>query len=409
MFCISISHKRAPAQIREKYALGPEKREEFTKYLMDKGLWNGGVVLCTCNRTELYFSTDTSSDGAADITVLEQVQKEFALFLGTSYRQMLSYLNVYEGNMAVTHLFKVCGGLESKILGEDEILRQVKEAYEQSEEWHAADYEINMVFQRAIGCAKKIKTDTKISSVPVSITTIVANEAADFNIGGKNEAKASGDCDETAKKDFIKKNVLILGLSGKIGGTIAKNLMCKQGINIIGTIRNYNDAIDYASVYEQVQIIPFSSRYDWLDKADVVISATSSPHYTLCADEVCESIHEEKNRLFIDLAMPRDIDPDIADIDKITLYNIDYFETVSKENTSHKLAKVERAEFIMKEEIQDLLKELTFHKYYSHIGEWKDAFGRVSFEKMIFTLKKELDVDSMKTVFDTFDNLKKWI
>ncbi len=409
MFCISISHKRAPAQIREKYALGPEKREEFTKYLTDKGLWNGGVVLCTCNRTELYFSTDTSSDGAADITVLEQVQKEFALFLGTSYRQMLSYLNVYEGNMAVTHLFKVCGGLESKILGEDEILRQVKEAYEQSEEWHAADYEINMVFQRAIGCAKKIKTDTKISSVPVSITTIVANEAADFNIGGKNEAKASGDCDETAKKDFIKKNVLILGLSGKIGGTIAKNLMCKQGINIIGTIRNYNDAIDYASVYEQVQIIPFSSRYDWLDKADVVISATSSPHYTLCADEVCESIHEEKNRLFIDLAMPRDIDPDIADIDKITLYNIDYFETVSKENTSHKLAKVERAEFIMKEEIQDLLKELTFHKYYSHIGEWKDAFGRVSFEKMIFTLKKELDVDSMKTVFDTFDNLKKWI
>ena len=185
--------------------------------------------------------------------------------------------------------------------------------------------------------------------------------------------------------------------------------MCKQGINIIGTIRNYNDAIDYASVYEQVQIIPFSSRYDWLDKADVVISATSSPHYTLCADEVCESIHEKKNRLFIDLAMPRDIDPDIADIDKITLYNIDYFETVSKENTSHKLAKVERAEFIMKEEIQELLKELTFHKYYSHISGWKDAFERVSFEKMIFTLKKELDVDSMKTVFDTFDNLKKWI
>ena len=116
---------------------------------------------------------------------------------------MLSYLNVYEGNMAVTHLFKVCGGLESKILGEDEILRQVKEAYEQSEEWHAADYEINMVFQRAIGCAKKIKTDTKISSVPVSITTIVANEAADFNIGGKNEVKASGDCDETAKKAML--------------------------------------------------------------------------------------------------------------------------------------------------------------------------------------------------------------
>ena len=133
-------------------------------------------MLCTCNRSELYFSSTKAEEERE--AVIERVEEQFAAYKQVAKEEFLRYLNVFEGDLATTHLFKVCGGFESKILGEDEILRQVKEAYEEAKENGTTGYELNMTFQKAIASAKRIKTHTEISNMPISIATLVANEVA---------------------------------------------------------------------------------------------------------------------------------------------------------------------------------------------------------------------------------------
>lgn len=384
MYCISISHKRAPAYIREQYAFTKAEQSEFIKKLTRDTVVDGAVILCTCNRSELYFSSKEQKEEE----LIDRVKTAFAAYKQIPKEEFLRYLNVYEGEAAITHLFKVCGGFESKILGEDEILRQVKEAYEQAKELDTTEYELNMVFQKAIACAKKIKTDTELSHMPVSIATLTANEVFHFEKEGK-------------------KTVLLMGLSGKIGGDVAKNLCSKKEVTILGTARSVQKLHHHES--NQIKIIPYADRYEYVNEADVIISATSSPHYTLCANETVEALKETKTRLFLDLAMPRDLDPEITKIEGASLRNIDYFDTVSKQNGSLKLEELDRATLIMEEEREELLKELIFHGYREQIPEWKSVFEEVPLEKILYRMKKKSDTKSLQTVLQVFGELSSWV
>ena len=177
LFVLSISHKQAPVQIRSQFAFDREQTEDFLARMRGiEGVW-GAVLVSTCNRTEVYYSGDASAGDA--------VQRLLADAKGADIHVLRRFFRSYQGERAVIHLFRVAAGLDSRVLGEDEILGQIRDAYNTACGAHATDYYIHALFQRALGCAKQIKTKTCLSKSSVSIATLSASEAARFKEGVK--------------------------------------------------------------------------------------------------------------------------------------------------------------------------------------------------------------------------------
>lgn len=382
MQCISISHKKADAAIRSCFALSMTEQEQLREKIFARTGIDGIVILCTCNRFELYYSTKETRQ-------LRQMQETLATYKNRTVEELLPYINCYVGDQAIIHLFKVCSGLESKILGEDEILHQAKQAFLRAKEMGHTSYEINVIFQHAITAAKKGKAETKVSKEAVSIATLVGNEVHQFHKGDK-------------------KNVLIIGITGKIASDTAKNLLSRKNITIRGTVRSHNSFFDYVLTNERIKLVEYKTRYDNLSWADVVISATASPHYTITYEEAKQREIESKERLLIDLAIPRDIDPAMKNISGTTLRNIDYFETVSKEHQLVKGEEIKDVRLILQNEINITRKELLFHAYLHKIPEWQRDLEEIGLNKFFYQIKKHMEYEEMEAVLHAFDGIKLW-
>lgn len=346
--CISISHKNANVAVREKLAFSGREQEKFIR--------NNMVILSTCNRTEFYF-TDCSVSSTA---------REICGFKGFPYDDFKKIMKVYTGDGAVLNLYRVACGLESEILGEDEILGQVKAAYYFAHERVKLSYEINTVFKGAVTAAKKIKTETLMSKSAVSIGTLVAGFIHSRGL----------------------KKALVIGISGKTGTIIAKNLLSYKDIAVSATLRDRRE--DYIKL-SNVSYIPYSERYKYMGETDVVISATTSPHYTVTAGEILRQ--GIKGKVFIDLAVPRDIDEDISEND---IYNIDYFKTLSETNSGIKLKERDRVNIIIEEMLDELNKELFFH---SLLGELEE-FDKYSPKQLIYKARDGLSASEFKKLID---------
>lgn len=383
MYCLSVSHKMAPVTIREQFAFREEEKREFIEILSGKEAITGIVVLCTCNRSEIYVSGTKQA--------VSELQQELAEFKKVRLEEVLKYLNIYNGESAIGHLFKVTCGFDSMVLGEDEILGQVKEAYQISKDMKTVDYEMNVLFQRAVSCAKRIKTDTNLSKTPLSIATLVANEVFHFENG--NECK----------------KVMVIGMSGKMGTTITKNLISKQGIEVTGTVRKHNECLTVNIQSDYVKAVDYKERYQYMDDMDIVISATLGPHYTITYEDLSKVLKDKKKRLFIDVAVPVDMDASIERLEGLTLFDIDYFETLSKNNTDIKLRELDLANAIMEEELDAAIKEVVFHPYIRRMDELKAAFTGKRLESLLFRVRDQLKSDELKVVLKTLDDLESWI
>lgn len=385
MYCISVSYKKAPADIRGRFAFDADEKEELAGRLRESGAVEGCVVLCTCNRSEVYLS-----GGKAAIRAL---QEAVASVKAIPQQELLKYLNIYSGDRATAHLFKVCCGFDSMVLGEDEILGQVRDAYQAALEKKDVDYELNVLFQRAIACAKRIRTDTRISTTPLSVATLVANEVFHF------------------PKDGVKQ-VMIIGITGKMGTTIAKNILAKPGIQVTGTVRSHRAVLDFAPKGDRVKLVDYRDRYQYAADMDIVISATTSPHYTITRDEFSRAMGEgeaERPRLLIDLAVPLDMDPEAARLPGVTLRDIDYFDTLSRNNEQIRLKELDRARAIMEEDLDGAVKEIMFHPYIGRLAKLRAAFAGKSPESLLFTVRDRVDSEELKVVLKVLDNLETWV
>lgn len=382
MYCISVSHKKAPVAIREKFAFTAEEKENFIHLIKDEESMKGCVVLCTCNRSEIYVSGTKQAAGILQRKVAEykQIQQE----------ELLKYLNIYGGDQAISHLFKVCCGFDSMVLGEDEILGQVKEAYQMSLLQKAADYELNILFQRAITCAKKIKTDTNLSRTPLSIATLVANEVFRFEKDGE-------------------KKVMVIGMTGKMGSTITKNILSKPGILVTGTVRSHKSELQLETKSDRIAVVDYHDRYSHMGEADIVISATAGPHYTVTYEGLADNAVDGKKRLYMDVAVPMDMDPEIRKIEGMTLYDIDYFETLSKNNTQIKIKELDRAQAIMEEELDSAVKEVAFHPFIQKIPQLKRTLEGKSLDTLLFKIRDHVDSEELKVILKTLNSLDSWL
>ncbi len=366
MFCVSISHRLADISIRERLAFTDIEKTNFT---ISVSTYTNIIILSTCNRTELY------SDRGDTKYILDKLCD----FKDISLAELKNYVNIYEGDKGIKHLYRVACGIDSMLLGEDEILGQVKDAYYFANGIRDVGYELHTIFRGAITCAKKIKTDTRISKTSVSVGTLVGNMLAERGV----------------------KNVLVIGIRGKIGEISAKNI-ASHGIKVIGTSRMHS--ADKAMGHSSFDTVPYSERYAYIDKVDGVVSATSSPHYTLTYSRIIK--HTDKPKIYIDLAVPRDIDEDIVNIDGSELYNIDHFKELAENNNKIKLREADRAELIIEEMTDNVIKELYFHSILKDMGNIRSNMEALGYERIIYKARDNMSFKEFKKFMDIFSKEK---
>ena len=370
MECISISHKTAKSMERQRCFIPKERTEDFLREIMALDGVGQCVVLSTCNRTEIYVQGEGNR-----FKGLEAVMAEAS---GSDGEWIRSLARRYQGRKALGHLFRVVCGMESMVIGEDEILGQARDAYMYAKEAGYTGYELNSVFQAALTCAKRVKTQTMISKTSVSVATLAANEI--FRLPVQH------------------KTVLLMGSSGQMGGIILKDLLSQENIRIITTVRSHNGR--YQSLDPRVENVDYRKRYDYLEEADAVVSATSSPHYTLTAGRVREAVGTSKARLFLDISMPPDLDAEIAAIENCRLVSLDDINRLAEENNRLKQQAIMDAEEILSEELEKLCKVLAFHRFIEKDSRWKERYQEYSAEKLIYKLRDGLDSASFEAVLD---------
>jgi len=354
MNVLSISSKTAPVEVRRRLSFDESEKTAFIKEALDCKIMSQCVLVSTCNRCEVYFEGD-----------IRKTERFLASFKGAEEEKLKKYYNIYTAENAVSHLLKVACGMDSVILGEDEILGQIKDAFFLSQKAGATAFEFNTVFKLAVTAAKKIKTNTLLSKTPVSYGTLAANIV--FSL-----PKAE-------------KTVLIIGISGKIGSISAKNILSKPNIRVIGTIRRHNGEGIITSD-KRVTTVPFDERYKYINEADVIISATSSPHYTITKDELLK--YTSGKRIFIDLAVVPDIDEEVGTLEGCTLYTIDYFKTLAEKNNNIKLREAANINELIEAEKDEIIKELLFRKIIDVCPDVKRLADEKGIERMFYFLRK---------------------
>lgn len=337
---ISISHKTAPLSVRERFAFSKEQQAGILQELYGGVCIDECVIVSTCNRTEVYTWCQNSR---REREVYEYVQS--VLLRSAGVHDMADIGNIfrfYGGEKAIHHLFLVACGLDSMVIGEDQILGQVKDAWKQAADLKVCSTYLNTFFRYAVTAAKRVKTDTQLSKTPMS-TAIICIRAAQEYLGTLDH-----------------KNVMIIGASGKIGSVVLKNLLSDYRANVFVTTR---DAVpkDCRAVFhhgrESVSyaLIPYEKRYEYLGDMDVVISATSSPHYTLTYDSVEKYLvfdrdgESVKPRAFMDLAVPLDIESRIGTLPGVMCSNIDDFGKTASSNNEIRLREAAFAQTILEE------------------------------------------------------------
>ncbi|NLL29922.1 MAG: glutamyl-tRNA reductase [Clostridiales bacterium] len=307
--------KNIGVKIREKLAISQKKREEYTKKLLE--YFDEVVILSTCNRTEIYFNGSLKEE--------EGLKKIFEI-LGwdIELKEACFYL---EEKGAVRHLMEVVCGFHSRILGEDQILGQIKEAYFSAYKIGAVKNELQRLFQEAITCGKKFRTEGKLYEIPVSSASIAVNEAI------KKGAK----------------NIMVIGY-GEVGKLVFKYAL-SNNINELNLIVRNVEKIQGIED-KRVKVINYQEGRKIINDMDAVISCTSAPHLIIEKEHINE---EGKKLIIFDLALPRDIDEKIKDFKRIELYDIDDISSMDDENKKIRKERMEEFRSIINKYIDDYL------------------------------------------------------
>jgi glutamyl-tRNA reductase len=324
-FCyIGINYRQANLDVRDKISFTDSQKMDFMQRAGELGVGQS-IVLSTCNRSEVFFFAGEE----------KQMAQMKELYLGMFPEVCLEgLLEQKNGREAIAYFFRIAAGLESMVLGEDQILGQVKEAAELS---HALGYsgkELNYVVRQGITYAKKIKTELKISEQPLSVSYIgIQRTNAICPISGKH--------------------ALVIG-SGKTAALSLRYLYEYGAGQVHVCSRTLSHARDLLEEFPQLSVIPYEKRYEVLTECDIVISATASPHLVIQKDKMTV-LHP---MIFLDLAAPRDIDPAVEQDSRVTLINLDTLEQIAGENHRKRESLVEEGNRLIESATEETIEWL---------------------------------------------------
>ncbi len=310
IYLVGLNAKTHTVEEREKYALLNQQIVNRNNALIEDGLVSEIVTLSTCNRVEHYFVTELAVESVTNKLFNCDIPKD---------------LYILENSEASHHLFRVVSGLDSEIVGENEILGQVKKAYFLAQENDLTAKQLNVLFQKAISVGKRVRTVTDISKCSVSTDGIILDKI------------------KKRYRQLSEITVLLIG-AGDISRSIAMSLHKKGVRNILISNRSQERGTLLAQEMESVYI-PLDELHNTLSLADVIISSTSAPHYIITKDH--ESFINNDDKILVDLAVPRDIAPEVEDMNNITLINIDNISTLSCLNKAKRENEVNKAHQVL--------------------------------------------------------------
>jgi glutamyl-tRNA reductase len=329
LLCLGLNHRTAPVEVRERFAVSMNKLGEASSELVALAEAAEGVVISTCNRTEFYLA-------AADAqTAFQLIESRLAekIQLDSS---VAAHFYRKEKNEAARHLCRVVSGLDSMMLGETEIFGQVKQAYGFALEAGATGSTLNKVFQRAFGIGKKVRTETSIQEGSTSVGNVAVDLAEKIFGHLKNS------------------EVMILG-AGEMSRITAQSLVSRGARSIFVANRSFDRAQELAAEMGG-SAVRFDDWQSVLARVDVVISSTGAPHAIIKRADVEKARRARKYRplFFIDIAVPRDIDPSVGEIEEVYLYDIDTLEQLAEEARTRRQLQIEQCERIIELELVKL-------------------------------------------------------
>ena len=322
---IGVNHKTAPVEVRERLAVPESRLPEACQKLAAHPAVAEGMIVSTCNRVEFIANM---KNGTGDL-------REFlGEFFQMDPAQFEKYLYEFREDEAVRHIFRVASSLDSMVVGEPQILGQVKEAYATARAVGAVRAQLDQLLTRAFAVAKRVRTETAVGSSSVSIAS-VAVELAERIFGS-----LKGKC------------VYLVG-AGKMSELAARHLLAHGAASIFVANRTYDRAIRLAQKFDG-QAIEFSRLYETCERADIVITSTGAPHFVFKREHGEQFLSRRRNRpmFFIDIAVPRDVDPEMNKVDGIFVYDIDDLQQAVSSHVSDRKKEAEKAEAIVNGEVE---------------------------------------------------------
>jgi glutamyl-tRNA reductase len=400
---IGIDHSIASVEYREKFSFTKTRKREAMERIRQREEISGCVILSTCNRTEIYISS-----AACGTDELYQILCEIKQLPAEEYR---SYFAQRSGKKAVEHLFHLAAGMQSRIVGEDQILMQVKEALTEARDCDCTDKVLEVLFRMAITAGKKVKTEI---------------------VFHKSNSSAIGYALAQLEQQGYSWNgmpCLVIG-NGEMGKLTAMALQ-SRGADVTVTVRQYRSGV--VQIPPGCQRIHYGERYACIPQCSLIVSATASPNLTLRRKEL-EALDLTEPKLFLDLAVPRDIEPEIGEIPGCTVYDIDSF-AISGQSEEMK-EQLSRADGLLQEGIEEFISWYDckdFIPAIQHIGKkaaedinWRmgRAFDEKHIEpalrqelgaaletsaakvvsKLLFTLRDAADTDTLRACLEAFSD-----
>ena len=363
---IGLSHKTAPVEIREKLAFAPTAMERPLRQMLELPTITEGLIVSTCNRVELCAVTKEPDAAIAEL------RRFLAEYHEVTPEEINENLFDYQGEEAIRHLFRVSSSLDSMVLGEPQILGQIKTAYGYAAEFKTAGLILNRFLHKAFSVAKRVRTETAIASNAVSVSFAAV---------------------ELARKIFDRldnKGVMIIG-AGEMCELAARHFVANGISKVLVTNRTFERAEKMAAEFDG-KAVPFDSFVDHLAEVDIIMTSTGAPNFILGKRQMEEVLKRRKNRpmFLIDIAVPRDIDPKVNDISNTYLYDVDDLQGVVQANLKERQKEAGKAEAIVEQEI----------------GQFHLWLGNLEVKPTVIALRRKLDEIRQQELEKTFGNLK---
>jgi len=371
---IGLSHKTAAVEIREKIAFSPTQMEKPLSMLVGLDGITEGVIVSTCNRVEVYVTTRDIAGGIA------RVKRFLADYHNFPLETLDNHLYALHGEDAIRHVFRVASSLDSMVVGEPQILGQIKTSYGYAAEYRSSGIILNRFLHKAFSVAKRVRTETKIASSAVSVAFAAVELARKiFN-------------------DLGDKTVMLIG-AGEMCELAAKHFLNNGVRGLMVTNRTFERAEKLAEEFDG-KAVRFDDLFDQLHKADIILSSTGAPHTIIGARDLDAVMRRRRQQpmFFIDIAIPRDIDPAVNDVENVYLFTVDDLQEVVSANLQQRNEEAKKAEEIVNQEIGQFFKWLSSLEVTPTIVALRSKFDEVRRAELEKTLAnwKDLPPDSQK-------------
>jgi len=371
LVCVGLSHHTAPVNVRERLALPDERQTELLQAMAQAPA--EALLISTCNRVELYVL------GPGD-DLQDRTRAALARAAGDD---LLPYLYAHRGEAAVLHLFRVAASLDSMVLGEPQVLGQVKDAFEQAQRMGAARGELTRICAAAFGSAKRVRTETDLGRAATSMASaavVMARHVFDGLDG---------------------KTVLLVG-AGEMAELGGKHVLSAGASRVLVTNRTFERA-EALAVSLGGEAVPFERLEESLVLADMVVCTTASPAPLITREKVARVLKPRRHRplILVDLAVPRDVDPDVSTLDGVYAFDVDDIQKVVDQNQAARTAAAASAEVLVSEELGRYIRQRAVREQVPVLAQLRaraEQIRRAELERAMANLSAPLGPEQLKVI-----------